>query len=66
MQLELLPSPVTQLLLAETFPGREHGFARGAGTSQSCSDTPGVGQAWLQGKELNMSGLGMMFSIAFG
>lgn len=45
MQLELLPSPVVQLLLAEPFPG----------SSQSCRDTPGVGEPWLQGKELEMS-----------
>lgn len=50
MQLKLLPSPVMQLLLRETFPGREHGFAGGVGTGRSCSDAPWVGECWLPGE----------------
>lgn len=57
MQLKLLPSPVMQLLLKQTFPGREHGAAE----MHLGWDSPGS-----QGKEQKMSGLGMMFSIAFG
>lgn len=63
MQLKLLPSPVMQVLLTETFPGHEQGFASRAGAAGMHLgwDNPGS-----QGKGHYMFGLGMMFSIAFG
>lgn len=48
MQLKLLPSSVMQVLLAETFPGHEHGFARAVGMPLGW-ESPGS-----QGKEQDM------------